>query len=315
MTAGLELKGHRVQKTTIVDRFGAPIYRTPQLVIASLNSDGSIDLSNVQPLNDWNCGVRNSRLVANAHGYDLMTILSKELGLIDVNDEGFLYAKIFVTSDPNVSVMRLLGKIAEAMVVKECNESAEANRKWGMYARKGKRPYKSLDSFRAIGTGLNSTQRLYPTKYSPSDPQRDVIWINKESEKEELLQITNNTNCGIAAGIQLKVSMNGFKYIFRSDVARGKYEVPLVYFDLSNDYYLLTNAIYHEEHDVRIGVDIVRGRDISMPIHELLLSYYAVIYDLVIGKMTIDEIIRDELLFDVFKKEVQEQSGKKIISI
>jgi len=304
-----------VQKTTIVDQFGAPIYRKPQLVIASLNNDGSIDLSNTQPLNDWNSGLRNSRLVAHAHGYDLMTILSEELGLVDVNDEGFLYAKIFITPDPNVSVMRLLGKIAEAMAVKECNESVEANRLWGMYARKGKRPHKSLDSFRAIGTGLNSTQRLYPTKYSPSDPQRDVIWINKENEKEELLQITSNTNCAIVAGIQLKVSMDGFKYIFRTDVARGKYEVPLVYFDLSNDYYKLTNAIYAEEHDVQIGIDIVRGRDISMCIHELLLSYCSVLYDLVVGKMTIDQIIRDELLFDVFKKEVQEQSGKKIISI
>lgn len=304
-----------MQKTTIVDQFGAPLYRKPQLVIASLNNDGSIDLSNIQPLNDWNFGMRNSGLVAHAHGYDLMTILSEELGLVDVNDEGFLYAKIFVTSDPNVSVMRLLGKIAEAMVVKECNESVVANRLWGMYARKGKISHKSLDSFRAIGTGLNSTQRLYPTKYNPTDPQRDVIWINKENEKEELLQITNSANCAIIAGIQLKVSTDGFKYIFKSDVARGKYEVPLVYFDLSNDYYKLTNAIYDQEVNVGIGTDIVRGRDISISIHELLLSYYSVIYDLVMGKMTIDQIIKDELLFDVFKKEVQEQKGMKIISI
>ncbi|MDE4728641.1 hypothetical protein [Klebsiella pneumoniae] len=304
-----------MQKTTIVDQFGAPLYRKPQLVIASLNNDGSIDLSNIQPLNDWNFGMRNSGLVAHAHGYDLMTILSEELGLVDVNDEGFLYAKIIVTSDPNVSVMRLLGKIAEAMVVKECNESVVANRLWGMYARKGKIPHKSLDSFRAIGTGLNSTQRLYPTKYNPTDPQRDVIWINKENEKEELLQITNNSNCAIIAGIQLKVSTDGFRYIFKSDIARGKYEVPLVYFDLSNDYYKLTNAIYDQEFNVGIGTDIVRGRDISISIHELLLSYYSVIHDLVMGKMTIDQIIKDELLFDVFKKEVQEQKGMKIISI
>ena len=156
---------------------------------------------------------------------------------------------------------------------------------------------------------------MYPTKYNPSDTQRDVIWINKEHEKEELKQMTKNTNSAITAGIQLKVSMNGFKYIFRSDVARGRYEVPLVYFDLSNDYYQLTNVIYAEEHDVKIGIDIIRGRDISMDIHEQIVSYYSVIYDLVVGNMTIDQIIKDELLFDVFKKEVQEQSGKQIISI
>lgn len=88
-----------------------------------------------------------------------------------------------------------------------------------------------------------------------------------------------------------------------------------MYFDLSNDYYKLTNAIYDQEFNVGIGTDIVRGRDISISIHELLLSYYSVIHDLVMGKMTIDQIIKDELLFDVFKKEVQEQKGMKIISI
>lgn len=304
-----------MQKTTIVDQFGAPIFRKPQLIIASLNQDGSIDTTNLQPLDQWIFGQRSSNLVAHAHGYDLMSILTKELGLIDVNEEGFLYAKIIITPDPNVSVMRLLGKIAEAMVIEECLNNIEANRRWGMYARKGRRPHRSLDNFRAIGTGLNSTQRLYPTKYNASDPQRDVIWVNKGNEKEELLQITNNTNCANSAGIQLKVSMDGFKYIYRRDIARGKYEVPLVYFDLSNDYYRLTNAIYSEEVDVEIGADIIRGRDISISIHELLLSYYSVIYDLVTGKMTIDQIIRDKLLFDAFKKEVQEQSGKKIISI
>jgi len=173
-----------------------------------------------------------------------MSILSNELNLIDVNDDGFLQSKIFITPDPNVSVMRLLGKVAEAVVVRKCNENIFSNRRWGMYGRKGKTPHKSLDSFIAIGTGLNSTQRLYPTKYSPSDPQRDIIWINVENKKEELLQITKNTNRGIIAGVQLKVSLDGFKYIYRSDVAKGKYEVPLVYFDLRNDYYKLTNTIW-----------------------------------------------------------------------
>lgn len=305
-----------MQKTTkILDQFGAPINGKPQLVIASLNNDNTINLSNIQSLNEWNSGVRNSHLVARVYGYDLMTILSEELGLVDVDEEGLLCEKIVMTEDPNVSVMRLLGKIAEAMVVKECNDNVEANRKWAKYARKGKIPHKSLDSFRAIGTGLNSTQRLYPTKYNLSDPQRDVVWINKENEKEELLQITNNTNCAITAGVQLKVSMNGFNYIFKSDLERGKYEVPLVYFDLSDDYYRLTDAIYKQKMDVRIGVDIVRGRDISIVIHDLLVSYYNLIYDLVVGKITINEIIKDEILSDAYKKEIQEQKGKKIISI
>ena len=113
----------------------------------------------------------------------------------------------------------------------------------------------------------------------------------------------------------LKVSLDGFKYIYRSDVAKGKYEVPLVYFDLSNDYYKLTNAIYREEPDVKIGVDILRGKDLDPECHDLLVSYYYLILDLVNGKMTMDQMIKDELLFDSFKKEVQEQQGKKVIVI
>ncbi|WP_216596002.1 hypothetical protein [Catenovulum maritimum] len=304
-----------MQKTTILDSTGSPIFQQPQLVVATMNSDGSINTSSIQPLNQWNNEHRSSELVSHAHGYDLMSILSNELSLVDVNDEGFLQSKIFITPDQNVSVMRLLGKVAEAVVVKKCNEDIQANRRWGMYARKGKTPHKSLDSFIAIGTGLNSTQRLYPTKYSPSDPQRDIIWINEENKKQELLQITKNTNSAIIAGVQLKVSLDGFKYIYRSDVAKGKYEVPLVYFDLSNDYYKLTNAIYREEPDVKIGVDILRGKDLDPECHDLLVSYYYLILDLVNGKMTMDQMIKDELLFDSFKKEVQEQQGKKVIVV
>jgi len=304
-----------MQKTTILDSSGFPIYQQPQLVVATMSSDGSINTSSIQPLNQWNNSHRNSELVSHAHGYDLMNILSNELSLVDVTDEGFLQSRIFITPDPNVSVMRLLGKVAEAVVVKKCNEDVQANRRWGMYARKGKISNKSLDSFIAIGTGLNSTQRLYPTKYSPSDPQRDIIWINEENKKEELLQITKNTNSAIIAGVQLKVSLDGFKYIYRSDVAKGKYEVPLVYFDLCNDYYKLTNAIYKEEPDVKIGVDILRGKDLDPECHDLLVSYYYLILDLVNGKITMDELIKDDLLFDSFKKEVQEQQGKKIIVV
>lgn len=76
-----------------------------------MNNDGSIDPSNYQLLDDWNSGIRNTDLVTLVYGYDLMNILSNELGLVDVNDEGFLRSNIVITPDPNVSAMRLLGKL------------------------------------------------------------------------------------------------------------------------------------------------------------------------------------------------------------
>lgn len=304
-----------MEKTTIVNKLGLPIFSQPQLVIATMSSDGKVDTSSIQPLHEWNTGPRNHALVAHAHGRELLEILTIELGLVDVDKEGMLHSKIFIASDLNVTVMRLLGKIAEAVIVKKCNECLITNSKWGMYARKGRRPHKSLNTFRAIGTGLNSTQRLYPTKYNPVNSQRDILWINKGNEKEELLQITKSNNSAVSAGLQIKVSQDGFKYIYRSDIARTRYEVPLIYFDLNNDYYKLANAIYREETNFVVGTDIVRGKDIDSECHDLLVSYYHLVSALVCGHMTMDELIKDEILFDSFKKEVHEQCGKKVLVI
>lgn len=183
-----------------------------------------------------------------------------------------------------------------------------------MIARKGNIPHRALDDFKAIGTGLNSTQRAYANKYNPTNPQRDVIWIHKENAVHELLQIARGSNAGVSAGLQVKVSHDGFKYLYKSDVATRRYEVPLIYFDLSNDFHKLANEIYSERLDVIIGIDFVRGHSVSPECHDLLVSYYWLVLELVTGKMTLDNLVQDELLFDAFKKEVQEQNlGKRII--
>lgn len=306
-----------MQKTTsLVDQFGNPLHSGVQLVIAAQDANGNIDQSSVQLLSDWNTGPRHSNLVAHAHGYELLEILTNELGLVDVDEEGLLKLGVVVTPDPHVAVMRVLGKIAEAVIVQECNKDIFANRRWGMIARKGSRPYRSLDDFKAIGTGLNSTQRSYPSKFNPTNPQRDVIWIHKDCATHELLQIVRGSNSGVSAGLQVKVSNDGFRYLYKSDVATRRYEVPLVYFDLGNDFQKLANQIYAERLDVVIGTDFVRGHSISPECHDLLMSYYWLVLDLVTGKMLLDDLVRNELLFDAFKKDVQEQSlGKSIIVV
>ena len=288
-----------------------------QLVIATLDDNGDMNPNVYQPLDEWNQGRRNTKLIAPIYGNNLIDILDREFGLIDIDSEGLLKHKILHlnTYDPHITVMRLLGKIAEAVIVDECNKNIFANRKWGKVARRGRRVHKSLDSFKAIGTGLKSTQNNHSIKYNPADTQRDIIWINKENEKNELLQIGSNSNSAISAGLQIKVSHDGFKYIYRSDIARGKYEVPLIYFDLSNDYIKLTNAIYKEDLNIEIGYDIVRGYDISSEIHDLLISYYWLIYDLIDNKLNINQLVNNKLLMDVLLKERQEENGKKIIVI
>ncbi|KEI05963.1 hypothetical protein IG390_15205 [Clostridium phage CWou-2020b] len=211
--------------------------------------------------------------------------------------------------------MRLLGKIAEAVVVKRCNEDCNQNRRWGLYARQGKRLHKSLDNFFAVGTGLLTTKNKYPQKYNFTDQHRDIIWLNKENPAEELCQITNSNNSAISAGIQLKVSQNGLQYLYRSEIETRKYEVPLVYFDLNNDFYTIANKIYADGLDVKIGVNFIRGKDIDIECHEMLLAFYPLVYELISGRMTIEKLIDNKLLFNTLKKEILEQNGNHIITI
>lgn len=302
-----------MQKTTLVDRFGNPLRPQAQLMVVAKLSDGSY--RDEQELSSWQRGQRNPSLIAHAHGYDLLDILTNELGLVDVDSEGLLRFRVVVTPDPHISVMRVLGKIAEAVIVQECNRNIYANRKWGMVARRGRRPHQTLDHFKAIGTGLDSTRKFYPQKHNPGDPQRDIIWIHKENTTQELLQLVRGSNSGLSAGIQVKVSHDGVNYLYQTDIVGRRYEVPLVYFDLSNDFNVIANKIYAANLGVEIGSDFVRGGDISPEIHDLLVSYYWLVSDLIAGKMTIDQLVRDELLFDAFKKDVQEHRLNKQIIV
>jgi hypothetical protein len=304
-----------MQKTTpiFVDRFGNPLPNQVELVVAVRDHNGVIHSSTAQSLADWNQGRRSVELVNKAHGYHLLEILTHELSLIDVDDAGLLRHHIVYTRDPHISVMRVLGKIAEALIVKECNDSVLANRQWGMCARRGRIPHQSLDQFKAIGTGLNSTKRAYPTKYNTGNTQRDILWIHKDEVISELKQMSRGTNRGVPAGLQVKVSFNGMSYVY-PDVKYSRYEVPLVYFDLSNDFDAVANAVYADQRDVAIGSDLIRGQHVSRECHEILQSYYEVVLALAERRLRPDEIIRDELLFDAFKKDIQEQNlGKDII--
>jgi len=289
-----------------------------RLVVAKMLPDGRIDQSSVQALQQWQRGPRNLELVRHGYGSDMLDILTHELGLVSVDEEGLLRSKIIVVrseEDAKGAVMRLLGKIAEALVVRACNADLWANRRWGQVGRRGRYVHQTLDDYIAVGTGLETTRHRYAQKYRPNDPHRDVIWIDKSNTVSELQMLDQGRPAGISAGLQLKASMDGFSYIYRSDVARAKYEVPLVYFDLCNDYYKLTDAIYAEERDVAIGVDIVRGMDIDPALHDELYSHWWLADNLIRGRMALDDLVKNDLLFDAFKKDLLEQDDATVITI
>ena len=297
-----------VQKTT----------RDTRLVVAKMLPDGRIDRSSIQPLDQWQRGPRDIELMRHGYGHDLLDILTDELNLVSVDEDGLLRSKILIVAseeDVRNKVMQLLGKIAEALIVRSCNSDVYANRCWGQIGRRGAYLHHSLDQYIAIGTGLETTRQKYLQKYQPSDTQRDVIWIHCRNVRRELQTLLNGRAAGYSAGLQLKVSMNGFQYIYRSDIRRAKYEVPLVYFDLCNDYYQLANAIYREDRNFVLGTDLVRGKDIDPAIHDQLCSYWWLVEQLVLGRMSIDQLAKDDLLFDAHKKEIFESSGSTIITL
>jgi len=285
------------------------LFAQRQLVVASLDpTTGNLDNTHIQPLSEWQRGERNTSLVNLVHGHTLFDILKNDLALIRYDNTEHKYFPTFLTYHSEYDVeqdcMKLLGKIAEALIVKACHKSIYENRNWAKYARRGQNRVPQLDQFIAVGTGLHSTfDSRYVTKHNPNDTQRDILWVNKERIHEQMMMINNQSkNSGNPAGLQIKVSRNGFNYVYRKDIARSKYEVPLVYFDLGNDFQDLANAIYREDRDIGIGYDFIRGADISFDIHEQLYSYYFLLKSILKGVFPIHNLLNYNDVLNVCTK-------------
>ncbi|MDC4560040.1 hypothetical protein QDR54_17675 [Acinetobacter baumannii] len=296
------------------------LFAQRQLVVASLDPmTGNVDSSNIQLLSEWQRGERNTSLVNLVHGHTLFDILKDDLGLVRYDNTEHRYFPTFLTYNSEYDVerdcMQLLGKIAEALIVKACHRSVYENRNWARYARRGQRQVSQLDNFIAVGTGLHSTfNSVYVTKHNPNDTQRDILWVNKERINEQMMMINNQSkNSGNPAGLQIKVSRDGFNYVYRKDIARSKYEVPLVYFDLGNDFQDLANAIYRDDRNVDIGYDFIRGADINFDIHEQLYSYYFLLRSILKGIFPIQNLLNyDDILNVTTKLDLQEMSDSYV---
>jgi len=186
--------------------------------------------------------------------------------------------------------MRLLGKVAEAVMVGNCVDDPQLNRDWLSKARKKRCIQRFADSFHAIGTGLHSTKRNYPHKYSPSDTQRDIIWINMDGECA--LMANGHTTSGIVAGLQVKVSGNGINYIKKALLTR-RYEVPLVYFPINDDFYRILDTVNKNGIIVEPRIDYIDVRELDEAAFLEISDYYPLLYDLFSGQMTGDEFVRE----------------------
>lgn len=219
----------------------------------------------------------------------LLPILVEETGSIRFEENRAVFAEI-VQTNPKITAMRLLGKVAEAVLVRNCDDNPQLNRAWLAKARRNRTIQRTADSFRAIGTGLNSTKRRYPHKYNPSDPQRDIVWINEKDEYA--LTAGGRTTAGMIAGLQVKVSGNGMNYLLNS-LTHRRYEVPLVYFPMNDDFERILDRVNKNEVIVEPGFDFIDIRELDANAFYEVQDYYPLLIDLYSGRISGDDFVRE----------------------
>lgn len=257
---------------------------TSELQIALTNGQGQI----VDP---WRRG-SISTLQVPISGRRLADIFSDELGCISFRDNRFVLNEI-LTSNATRTINNLLGKIAEAVIVRRCRDDAEINCRW---LEKAKRQIISLDEakeFNAVGTGLKSTVTRYPGTYSPNDTQRDIVWVD---ERGNLAFASGGTEkSGRVAGLQIKVSGSGDRYVL-PDILSLRYEVPVVYFSVNDDFDIIVEKFEKKKtgiSDAKVGEDLIDVREIDPDAYEEVMSYRPIIKMLVDQSLSIEELISE----------------------
>lgn len=271
------------------------------LIVAVEDGDGKIIFK--QPYSEYVQGNRDIGITSYTSGRKLFDILVDELGYIRYEEKENRFAfKYVIESNINQSVMRLLGKIAEAIIVRDCRKLGEVNIKWFSIARRKGAKRSTASRYIALGTGLLYTKNNYNYAifYNPSDPQRDIIWVNPETKMTAIMPQDRITEATVA-GLQIKVSTNGISYVY-PEVINRRYEVPLVYFDLINrDFDEIAQRLYKERSDVIIGEDFISARAIAFEEYEELVDYMELIRGLITGRISPDYLINvqgqnDEIL-------------------
>ena len=267
-----------------------------RLIVAVEDGDGKILFK--QPYSEYVQGNRDIEITSYTSGRKLFDILVDELGYIRYEENRFA-VKYVIERNINRSVMRLLGKIAEAIIVRDCREFEEVNIKWFSIARRKRAKRSTASRYIALGTGLLYTKNNYATFYNPSDPQRDIIWVNPETKMTSIMPQDRITEATVA-GLQIKVSTNGISYVY-PEVINKRYEVPLVYFDLNRDFDEIAQRLYEERRDVIIGEDFISARAVDFEEYEELVDYIELVRGLITGRISSDYLINvqgqnDEIL-------------------
>lgn len=253
------------------------------------NGDGTI--IHTQPYDEFAYGTKDIKIQTLMYGRKLYDILVDDLGVIRFNENGKVILGIIRQRDINRTAMQLLGKIAEAIIVKNCRNDCVVNKKYFSIARKKQAKQDTANNFLALGTGLNDTQKNYKKHYNPSDPQRDIVWITKDSNELAIMknQDKQSTTSAKIAGLQIKATKNGITYVL-PDIIKDRYDVPIIYFDIENDYHKIVRKIY-KETNIDIKNDIIHPNEIDPRGYEEFLNYVDIVYAMVNDKLLPEDLV------------------------
>lgn len=198
-----------------------------------------------------------------------------------------LVLKQVLTGNAHADATRLIGSIAESLVVKLCNSDPEVNRILGMYARFGQRSHKKLDDYVAVATGSMRAKNYFSQHYNPCDTQRDIIWVERDNTSNQLLCISQNNNVGAKpAGLQVKASHDGVRYVVPTI---QDYHYPVLYFDLNGDWGEVQKAVLSQHQ----SATLVNPDEIQHEIKHILKGYFDIVIALVRGEVTIEHVIQE----------------------
>ncbi len=270
------------------------IYGRNNLELRVICCDGEARILSSQPLFDFLHGKRDLLILKEYYGQELFRILIEDAGFVRYENNKFALS-VILEIDTKRTVMRMMGKIAEAVIVRRCRDNEEINLKWLRIASRKQIRLDTAKKCEALGTGLESTKRKYPQNYSPSDPQRDIIWLTENGLRAQMKGSTGIV--GMDAGLQVKVSNDGIAYIL-NDLIEGRYEVPIVYFDLNSDFYKVADRLFMNRQlrglpPLSIEKDFVHAKAIDPEGYQEVCYYVDLIAALVDGRITPEGLINE----------------------
>ena len=280
-----------------------------ELLIKVQDNDGTVSFD---PLKQQVFGQRDMNLLCLYHGRKLYNILADDHGLIVYNENKVVLGTILTLDE--TALMRAMGKVAESIIVRRCRESLALQKLWMFYGSGKAVRDEIAKSFTAVGTGFKSTERHYPTAYNPQDTQRDIIWIEKAGYHFSIYGSTSDRSKD--AGLQIKISKGSMFYDLRKCLIEKTYEVPIVYFDLKNDYEKLFSSVMDNLQDE--SADSLRERFISVREADedayFEAEYYTEMIQAVIDRrIKIEDLVRRAEVYPTFGSAIMATAMQSVV--